>query len=285
MNSRNTLMKIQGPLLRSLTILSLISSPAFSQNSHQHHHEELRETVKQVVKVTDKKLEVTPAVCPDPGDRAFVNFDMGHLEDPKGFHGMLFFGQGDTFYISHLPMFHKPHDYQAIVEVRLKPEVKAKYQAELKSKGGYFTFAPDDNFVLPKVVTEKIPISGKLVQGHFERGGNDLLSTDLELVRVVFYKKISANDKKPPKEKYVIFGKGDEYFMAHEVFERPNVDEIIPLPKSFPLSKELKADIQQNGLAFTDSLEIKDKKVLAKKDKETIEFPYEEFYRETGDLE
>lgn len=277
-------MKIRNLSIRSLLISSLTCSPlAFAQEHHQHH--ELKDSVEDVVKLTEKPLEVSPEICPDPKDRAFVNFDQKHLKDPKGFHGMLFFGQGDSFYISHLPMFHKPHDYQAIVEVRLKPEVKAKYQAELKRKGGYFTFAPEDTFVLPEVVVQKKPIKGSLVQGHFERGGSELLGTELELVRVVFYKKISEKDKKPPKEKYIIFGNGEEYFMAHEVFERPNVDEIIPLPKNYPISKELQKDIKAHGLAFVDDLKIEDNKVQIKKDKESVEFPYKEFYRETGDLE
>lgn len=256
-----------------------------SASAQDHHHHDLTEEVEKVVKLTEKPLEIEAQICPDPKDRAYVNFDKKHLKDPKGFHGMLFFGQGDTFYISHLPMFHRPHDYQAIVEVRLKPEAKAKYQAALKSNGGYFTFAPDGNFVLPEVVTQKKPIQGTLVQGHFERGGSELLGTELELVRVVFYKKISENDKKPPKEKYIIFGNGEEYFMAHEVFERPNVDEIIPLPKNYPVSKELAADIKTYGLAFVDDLEIKGQKVKVKKDQDSIEFPYKEFYRETGDLQ
>jgi hypothetical protein len=255
-----------------------------AQAHHSHHHTQLKESVKEVVSLTEKNIEISPELCPDPSDRAFVNFHTDHLKDKPSFHGMLFFGQGDTFYISHLPMFHKPHDYQAIMEVRLPPEAKEKYQAELDKKGGYFTFAPDGNFVLPEVVTQKKPIKGTLVQGHFERGGSNLLSTDLELVRVVFYKKISEQDKKPEKEKYVIFGKGDEYFMAHEVFERPNVDEIIPLPKNYPISNKLKKDIQDHGLAYVDDLEINDNKVMVKKDSDSISFPYKEFYRETGDL-
>ncbi len=280
-------MQTRDLLVKCLLILSLLFSPVLFAQEHAHHQhdEELKETVQKAVKITDKKLEVTPAICPEPGDRAFVNFDPKHLQDPPGFHGMLMFGQGDTFYISHLPMFHKPHDYQAIVEVRLKPDAKAKYQAEMKRKGGYATFSPEGNFVLPEQVIAKKPITGSLFQGHFERGGSELMSTELELVRVVFYKKINPNDKKPAKEKYIIFGKGDEYFMAHEVFQRPNVDEIIPLPKSYPISKELKEDIQGNGLAFVDDLEIKDGKVNVKKEKESIAFPYQEFYRETGDLQ
>ena len=270
-------------LTKSLLISSLTFSALTFANDHAHH--DLKEEVKEVVKITGKSIEVTPDFCPEPGDRAFVNFSSEHLKDPKGFHGMLFFGSEDTFYISHLPMFHKPHDYQAIVEVRLPPEAKARYQAELKKKGGYFTFAPEGNFVLPEVVTKKLPIKGSLVQGHFERGGNPLLDVDLELVRVVFYKKISEKDKKPAKEKYVIFGKGNEYFMAHEVFQRPNVDEIIPLPKDKALPAALKKDIAENGLSYLSNLEVKGDKATLQSGKESLDFPYQEFYRETGDLE
>lgn len=281
MNSKNTLMRILNLNIRSLLILSLTSSFALAQN--HHHHGDLKDQVKEVVKLTENKIEVTPEICPDPKDRAFVNFDKNHFNDPKGGHGMLFFGHGDSFYISHLPMFHSPHDYQAIVEVRMKPDVKAKYQAELSRKGGYFTFNPDRTFVLPKVIVEKQPISGTFFQGHFERGGNPFLEGELELVRVVFYKKISAKDKKPAKEKYIIFGDGKEYFMAHEIFQRPNVDEIIPLPKNIKLNDSLKQDIKENGLTFMDDVEIDGNKVSSKNQK--IEFPYQEFYKETGDLE
>jgi hypothetical protein len=34
-------------------------------------------------------------------------------------HGMLVVGEGQLF-LSHLPMFHAPHDYQIIMEVRLR---------------------------------------------------------------------------------------------------------------------------------------------------------------------
>lgn len=279
-------------LIRSSLALSLTCNfSVFAQHDHHQHH--LKEEVKEVVKFTEKAPELKPELCPDPKDRAFVNFDPSHLKDPEGFHGMLFFGQGDTFYISHLPMFHKPHNYQAILEVKLKPEAKAKYKAKLAEKGGYFTFAPSGEFVLPEMVVSKKGFSGTLVQGHFERGGEELLDTDLEIVRVVFYKQMNDKDKKPAKERYAIFGKDGEYYMAHEVFERPNVDEIIPLPKDFPLSEEMKADIQENGLAIRDDILVKDGKIkilppVAPKGTygsgKPQEISYTEFYRETGDL-
>ncbi len=262
----------------SLFLLSFfIMASAIGQHRHDHH---VTEEVKKVVKFTEKSPELKPELCPDPKDRAFVNFNANHLKDPEGFHGMLFFGSKDTFYISHLPMFHKPHNYQAILEVRLKPEAKAKYLAKLQEKGGYFTFAPAGEFVLPQMVVGKEGFGGSLVQGHFERGGTELLETDLEIVRTVFYKQINDGDKKPEKERYVIFGKDGEYFMAHEVFQRPNVDEIIPLPKDFPMTDAMKADIQENGLAIRDDIEVKDGKIKVEKS----EISYQEFYRETGDL-
>jgi hypothetical protein len=63
------------------------------------------------------------------------------------------------------------------------------------------------------------------------------------------------------------------------------VDEIIQLPKSFPVPDALKKDVKENGLAFVDDLAIKDGKVSVKKDQDSLSFPYKEFYRETGDLE
>lgn len=42
----------------------------------------------------------------------------GHGQEKPGFHGMLLLGR-QTAYLSHLPMFMSPHDYQAIFEVVL----------------------------------------------------------------------------------------------------------------------------------------------------------------------
>lgn len=257
-----------------MILLSLLISAAFA-GPHDHHN--LRSSVEEATQVVSGPLSVKPDNCPASEERAYVNFDPKHLKDEEGFHGMLFFGS-DTIYISHLPMFHEPHDYQAIVEVKLPPAEKAKYLAAAKGYKGYFTFAPDGNFVLPKKITEKGKIKGKLVKGHFERGGTELLEVELDIVRVVFYKKISASEKRPEKERYAIFGDGKEYFSAHVVSQRPGVDEIFPVPV---LPAEMKKDINAKGTLVTDQVEVKKDKVSVG----SSSFPYKEFYRETGDLE
>ncbi len=45
---------------------------------------------------------------------------MGLPQEKPGFHGMVLVGQRRA-YLSHLPMFHSPHDYQAVFEVSLGP--------------------------------------------------------------------------------------------------------------------------------------------------------------------
>jgi hypothetical protein len=197
---------------------------------------------------------------------------------------MLFFGVGDTFYISHLPMFHPPHDYQAIVEVKLSPEAKAKYQAAAGS-GKLFTFAPLGTFVLPKQITSLAPIKGTLFDGHFERGGSELLDTDLELVRVVYYKKLDPKAPATAPERQIIFGNGNEYFVARDVTTRPGVDEFIPLPRGTKLPEALAEEIRTKGQAYTNSMKISAGQVKIGQGKTQVSFPYQSLYRETGDLE
>ena len=94
-------------------------------------------------------------------------------------------------------MYQKPHDYQGIVEVKMSAASAAKYRARKNGNKNVFTFAPNNDFVLPDVIVNKKPITGMLFDGHFKRGGKEFLPVDLELVRVVYYKKISANETRP----------------------------------------------------------------------------------------
>lgn len=244
----------------------------------------LNEIVKDVIQLSENKIEIKSEDCGEKKSQAFVNFSEDHLKDPPGFHGMLFFGTQDSFYISHLPMFHKPHDYQAIVEVRLPQKEREKYLQALKSQGGIFTFAPQGDFVLPEVITQKKPITGTLYQGHFERGGSELFTAELELIRVVFYKKITPDEKKLKEKRFVIFGNEKEYFLAHEIFGRPNVDEILTLKGPNLLDPNLKEELKKAGVSFLDGVRVERGNLSYKKDSETHLIPFTDYYREDGDL-
>ena len=49
----------------------------------------------------------------------FLVFFSSHARASEpAFHGMVLFGN-KTHYISHLPMYHSPHDYQVVAQVSL----------------------------------------------------------------------------------------------------------------------------------------------------------------------
>src|SRR5438067_1861348 len=99
-------------------------------------------------------------------------------EDQADFHGMLLFGDG-TAYLSHLPMFMSPHNYQAIFEVKLtKPgsDPFAEYAKDrAKTHTRMYSFTPSEpNFVLTELISttaaqpSRNTILGTIVRGHFE---------------------------------------------------------------------------------------------------------------------
>lgn len=90
--------------------------------------------------------------------------------DSPSVHGMLIFGQQKT-YLSHLPMFHSPHDYQAIFEVNLSDEAKTLYREDQKShpEETVYTWVPE-RFDLSTWPRSRRPILATLYRGHFERG-------------------------------------------------------------------------------------------------------------------
>jgi hypothetical protein len=71
--------------------------------------------------------------CSGAGQRS-SNVQDDHMQhaDTPATHGMLLFGTKDIW-LSHLPMFHKPHDYQVIMSVTLQKngqDLHAAYLAD-----------------------------------------------------------------------------------------------------------------------------------------------------------
>src|SRR5688572_10251895 len=88
--------------------------------------------------------------------------------DMPSVHGMLLFG-AKKVYVSHLPMFHAPHDYQMIASLTLPAEIKSLYVADQATSGAeYYTLVPE-KFELPTMVKTPKPFKAVLYRGHFER--------------------------------------------------------------------------------------------------------------------
>ncbi len=148
--------------------------------------------------------------------------------DKPSVHGMLVFGEKKIFF-SHLPMFHSPHDYQAIFSAQLNEQIKDLYLSDKKShpEEKIYTFVPEV-MVLPDVVLKTKVFKGELYRGHFERGGS-LIARDIQVTvgDVVVFKKFDPMAVKPLQLTYLLFGQPREYWLAHDIYKKPDFDHII----------------------------------------------------------
>src|SRR4051812_40110713 len=95
---------------------------------------------------------------------------------PAATHGMLIFGKSQI-YLSPLPMFHRPHDYQAIFHVSLPVDVEAAFVEDERQhpEQTVYTLVPQA-FSLPELAVRPFPFQATIYRGHFERGGTPILS-------------------------------------------------------------------------------------------------------------
>ena len=159
--------------------------------------------------------------------------------DHPSVHGMLVVGK-QKVYLSHLPMFHSPHDYQAILEVELTPEALRAYRLALEnSTEKVFTLVPE-TFVLPQMIQSPRPFKADLFAGHFERGGKKIVSQlTVKIKQVVFFKKFQPQAIRPLIGKFIVFGNEHEQFLAHEITKRPDFDQILELRASPSITEKL----------------------------------------------
>jgi hypothetical protein len=133
----------------------------------------------------------------------------------------------ETIYLSHLPMFHSPHDYQVIFEAELDGAAKASYLAsKAASAETVYTIAPEA-FALPEMVAAPRPFKAALFRGHFERGGEEIARATVTIRRVVHFRKFDPHQPKMGTAQFFLFGKGKEKFLAHEITARPDFDQIL----------------------------------------------------------
>ncbi|HEY6995400.1 MAG TPA: hypothetical protein VH397_16965 [Xanthobacteraceae bacterium] len=162
-----------------------------------------------------------------------------NAEDEASVHGMLIVGQ-QTVFLSHLPMFGSPHDFQVILEATFtKPgsDPQADYFADRKSKDEKIYTLEPKPFVLPRLAAAAPLRSFKasVYRGHFERFPNRRAQdaariaqdVDVTVTRVIHFRKFDPSAAKPAQLEYLLFGKGAELFLAHLITRPPDFDQIL----------------------------------------------------------
>lgn len=212
------------------------------------------------------------------GTGGAVEISASDLRDSPGLHGMLLFGEG-PFYLSHLPMYHSPHDYQAIFEVDIDEASRQAYLASKRSGSVvYHTIAPEI-FVLPRFAAEGFPFRAKIYQDHFERGGR-VLSPEavFRLRRTLVFKKLRPETPKTAEGRFWVIGSGNDLYLVHRIGGRPDFDQILAVKPSRPLGGGEVVFAAQGPL-------MGDVSGVLEGSREPVSFRVRGIYLETGDLE
>jgi hypothetical protein len=153
--------------------------------------------------------------------------------DHAALHGMLIVGEEKVF-LSHLPMFHSPHDFQVLLEVTLRADDSdpfVVYRDDRRSSGEpIYTWVPTP-FVLPSLIDAPpggATMQGTIFRGHFERGGTAITSDQVhaDVTRVLFSRKLPAGAAQTPLQ-YILFGNPAEPFLAHLITRPPDYDHVL----------------------------------------------------------
>jgi hypothetical protein len=169
-------------------------------------------------------------------------------EDPRAVHNMLVVGR-DTIFLSHLPMFDgtnstktaftSRHRYQVILQATFSQngnDVGDLYAQDRQRQATVkmYTLSPEP-FVLSRLFTpgQEPTLNGltaTVFRGHLERGGtpiDGLRDIRVHIDKVIYARQLDPTDSKPDKLTYVLFGKGQELFLAHQITEPPDFDQIL----------------------------------------------------------
>jgi hypothetical protein len=156
--------------------------------------------------------------------------------DTTGLHGMLLVG-ADPVYLSHLPMFMTPHNYQVVLKVSLDAEVSGQLRTFRAHFGrdALFTVAPETFAITdlsPKDPAQpaRTEFQADVVHGHFEHGGDVIAAnTTVQIEEVVYFRELDlAGSADRGDLEYLPFGDTDsEFFLAHRITQAPDFDQVL----------------------------------------------------------
>jgi hypothetical protein len=157
-------------------------------------------------------------------------------EKPLPPHNMMVVGER-SIYLSHLPMFMSPHNFQVILEAEFTQGGKSVGEIYVKDRQGHpkvkmYTLEPQDSFKLPTLFRPLPPprnsFKGKLFRGHLERENEELGNFDVKIKRVIYAEELDGTRTKSDELTYILFGRPEELFLAHVIAAPPpDFDQII----------------------------------------------------------
>jgi hypothetical protein len=151
-----------------------------------------------------------------------------------GLHGMVLFGGKQGLYASHLPMFHAPHDYQVVLQVRLADAaLDARLRNFLDGNTALWTLEPE-RFelarLLPAAPQPLRQFQATVVRGHFEKNGQaqaGYRDTAILVERVLLMRQLSPALSVHASARYLQVGDGTQRFLVKRIDSRPDFEHIV----------------------------------------------------------
>ncbi|QHJ12668.1 hypothetical protein FX988_02926 [Paraglaciecola mesophila] len=153
-----------------------------------------------------------------------------------GVHGMaLLFAQDGSAYGHHLPLYSPPHDYQIVYQLKIvkrlsanllkgQPNEASKPISPLK-RHGLLTIKPDPFDLRLLVKGDTFKVKATVYQGHFERGGEALFTSEITFVKPIYREKIALEKGSQPRFVPVKLNES-ETLILHQITSRPSFDVI-----------------------------------------------------------
>jgi hypothetical protein len=168
---------------------------------------------------------------------------------------MLVIGE-KTVFLSHLPMFgsndpakrnFSPHRFQVLLEATFTDGNRNVQEAYAEDRRKHpnvkmYTLHPEA-FVLAQLAAPNrlSGFKGTVFRGHFERPGREKIFGEIvvDVKKAIHFREFDPKAMKPSHLEYLVFGKGDELFLAHLITRPPDFDQIL--------------SVKVSGHAFTDA--------------------------------
>ena len=166
-----------------------------------------------------------------------------YFDPTAAFHGQILLGE-EPLFLYHLPMFmtdpgNHPHNFQVILEVEIPERAAAAAEALRADRAAH----PDALYTaMPPVFAQRQlldypghPHLGvlepvRVVRHHFERATPPpvrVAEAPLAVREVVHLRQLAPGRDAPDELAYILFGRGEERYMAHLLSTPPDFDQLL----------------------------------------------------------
>jgi hypothetical protein len=180
-----------------------------------------------------------------------MNHSHGHEPPKEGpRHNMLVVGDKAIF-LSHLPMFMAPHNLQFILEATLASKENGADKTYFADRQSHpdtrvYTLEPEvldlDRLLAPDSGnSQPRSFKGTVFRGHLERGGlriKDLTDIQVNVENIIYSQRFDPGLDKSEHLEYILFGKGQDLFLAHVIAAPPDFDQILSVQIDTPPTQD-----------------------------------------------